>query len=137
MCFSAHNQNSAFCLGLLIMVKIKQALLTLKWHLLFQATYYPGLCEPTTQGGLGFDYFLNLSASEMWLSFLENTPDHEWSMSKVVIWLSDVISASNEICCCFVNYLSNHFLSSSFKIYWTWFYHVDCQHISGQWAIFW
>ncbi|KAL9441653.1 hypothetical protein AB3S75_020200 [Citrus x aurantiifolia] len=48
------------------------------------ATYYPGLCEPTTQGGLGFDYFLNLSASEMWLSFLENTPDHEWSMSKIV-----------------------------------------------------
>ncbi|KAL1567005.1 1,4-alpha-glucan-branching enzyme 3, chloroplastic/amyloplastic [Salvia divinorum] len=48
------------------------------------ATFYPGLCEPTSQGGLGFDYFVNLSASELWLSLLENVPDHEWSMSKLV-----------------------------------------------------
>ncbi|OIT00448.1 PREDICTED: 1,4-alpha-glucan-branching enzyme 3, chloroplastic/amyloplastic isoform X1 [Nicotiana attenuata] len=48
------------------------------------ATLYPGLCDPTSQGGLGFDYFVNLSASEMWLALLENTPDHEWSMSKIV-----------------------------------------------------
>ncbi|KAL4335407.1 hypothetical protein GQ457_07G013250 [Hibiscus cannabinus] len=47
------------------------------------ATFYPGLCEPTSQGGLGFDYYVNLSASDMWLSLLENTPDHEWSMSKI------------------------------------------------------
>ncbi|KAK4420788.1 1,4-alpha-glucan-branching enzyme 3, chloroplastic/amyloplastic [Sesamum alatum] len=47
-------------------------------------TLYPGLCEPTSQGGLGFDYFVNLSASELWLSFLQNVPDHEWSMSKLV-----------------------------------------------------
>ncbi|XVE50704.1 hypothetical protein DITRI_Ditri01bG0184600 [Diplodiscus trichospermus] len=48
------------------------------------ATYYPGLCEPTSQGGLGFDYYVNLSASEMWSSLLESTPDHEWSMSKII-----------------------------------------------------
>ncbi|RVW79930.1 1,4-alpha-glucan-branching enzyme 3, chloroplastic/amyloplastic [Vitis vinifera] len=48
------------------------------------ATYYPGLCEPTSQGGLGFDYYVNLSAPDMWLDFLENIPDHEWSMSKIV-----------------------------------------------------
>ncbi|KAL0000770.1 hypothetical protein SO802_014551 [Lithocarpus litseifolius] len=48
------------------------------------ATFYPGLCEPTSQGGLGFDYYVNLSVSEMWTSFLENVPDHEWSMSKIV-----------------------------------------------------
>ncbi|CAK9163920.1 unnamed protein product [Ilex paraguariensis] len=47
------------------------------------ATLYPGLCEPTSQGGLGFDYFVNFSASEMWLEFLENVPDNEWSMSKI------------------------------------------------------
>lgn len=52
--------------------------------LISQATLYPGLCEPTSQGGLGFDYFVNLSAPEMWLSFLQSVPDHEWSMSKVV-----------------------------------------------------
>lgn len=48
------------------------------------ATLYPGLCEPTSQGGLGFDYFVNLSAPEMWLSLLQSLPDHEWSMSKIV-----------------------------------------------------
>ncbi|XP_048235255.1 1,4-alpha-glucan-branching enzyme 3, chloroplastic/amyloplastic isoform X3 [Ricinus communis] len=48
------------------------------------ATYYPGLCDPTSQGGLGFDYYVNVSASEMWSSFLKNIPDSEWSMSKIV-----------------------------------------------------
>ncbi|KAM7251117.1 hypothetical protein ACFE04_023000 [Oxalis oulophora] len=48
------------------------------------ATYYPGLCDPLSQGGLGFDYYVNMSTSEMWSSFLENVPDHEWSMSKIV-----------------------------------------------------
>ncbi|KAK2970941.1 hypothetical protein RJ640_004733, partial [Escallonia rubra] len=52
------------------------------------ATLYPGLCEPTSQGGLGFDYYVNLSASEMWLWFLENVPDHDWSMSKIVSTLT-------------------------------------------------
>ncbi|KAG7957689.1 hypothetical protein I3843_11G187700 [Carya illinoinensis] len=47
-------------------------------------TVYPGLCEPPSQGGLGFDYYVNLSVPEMWSSFLENVPDHEWSMSKIV-----------------------------------------------------
>ncbi|WJX31671.1 1,4-alpha-glucan-branching enzyme 3, chloroplastic/amyloplastic [Trifolium repens] len=48
------------------------------------ATYYPGLCEPISQGGLGFDYYVNLSAPEMWSTFLETVPDHEWSMTKIV-----------------------------------------------------
>lgn len=56
------------------------------FYFIVQATFYPGLCEPTSQGGLGFDYYVNLSVSEMWSSFLENVPDHEWSMSKVVLF---------------------------------------------------
>ncbi|XP_074310901.1 1,4-alpha-glucan-branching enzyme 3, chloroplastic/amyloplastic [Silene latifolia] len=51
------------------------------------ATLYPGLCEPSSQGGLGFDYYVNLAAPEMWLSLLENVPDKEWSMSKIVTTL--------------------------------------------------
>lgn len=51
--------------------------------LFIQATFYPGLCEPTTQGGLGFDYWVNLSIPEMWLWHLENVPEQEWSMNKV------------------------------------------------------
>ncbi|GMN51639.1 hypothetical protein TIFTF001_020786 [Ficus carica] len=49
------------------------------------ATNYPGVCEPTSQGGLGFDYYVNLSVPEMWSSLLQNVPDHEWSMSKVIV----------------------------------------------------
>ncbi|KAJ9182628.1 hypothetical protein P3X46_006602 [Hevea brasiliensis] len=48
------------------------------------ATFYPGLCEPTSQGGLGFDYYVNISASEMWSSFLKDVPYDEWSMTKIV-----------------------------------------------------
>ncbi|XP_047338104.1 1,4-alpha-glucan-branching enzyme 3, chloroplastic/amyloplastic [Impatiens glandulifera] len=48
------------------------------------ATLFPGLCEPTFQGGLGFDYFVNISATDMWLQFLKNVPDHQWSMTKMV-----------------------------------------------------
>ncbi|KAE9598487.1 putative 1,4-alpha-glucan branching enzyme [Lupinus albus] len=48
------------------------------------ATFYPGLCEPVSQGGLGFDYYVNLSVSEMWTTFLESVPDNEWSMTKIV-----------------------------------------------------
>lgn len=55
----------------------------LAW-IIVQATLYPGLCEPTSQGGLGFDYFVNLSASEMWSSLLGNVPDRDWNMSKVL-----------------------------------------------------
>ena len=50
---------------------------------MMQATFYPGLCEPTNEGGLGFDYFVNMSVSEMWLWFLENVPHQNWSMVKV------------------------------------------------------
>ena len=90
-------QTQHFVLALLLWLRSNKHYLTLKCPLLFQATYYSGLCETTTQGGLGFDYFLNLSALKMWLSFLKNTPDHERSRSKVVIWLSDVNSTSDEI----------------------------------------
>jgi hypothetical protein len=67
--------------------KRKACLVILSYFLfIVQATFYPGLCEPTSQGGLGFDYYVNLSVSEMWSSFLEDVPDHEWSMSKVSLF---------------------------------------------------
>ncbi|KAL0310996.1 UNVERIFIED_CONTAM: 1,4-alpha-glucan-branching enzyme 3, chloroplastic/amyloplastic, partial [Sesamum angustifolium] len=67
-------------------------------------TLYPGLCEPTSQGGLGFDYFVNLSASELWLSFLENVPDLEWSMSKLVSTLIGNKSSADKM----LLYAENH-----------------------------
>ncbi|KAK2639792.1 hypothetical protein Ddye_027587 [Dipteronia dyeriana] len=68
------------------------------------ATYYPGLCDSTSQGGLGFDYFVNLSASEMWLSLLEGTPDHDWSMSKIVSTLKGSGQYSDKM----LMYAENH-----------------------------
>ncbi|XP_020251840.1 1,4-alpha-glucan-branching enzyme 3, chloroplastic/amyloplastic isoform X2 [Asparagus officinalis] len=47
-------------------------------------TVYPGLCELTTQGGLGFDYWVNASVSQMWLWLLQSVPELDWSMNKIV-----------------------------------------------------
>ncbi|KAG8075748.1 hypothetical protein GUJ93_ZPchr0006g43795 [Zizania palustris] len=65
------------------------------------ATFYPGLCEPTTQGGLGFDYWVNLSIPEMWLWHLENVPGQEWSMNKIM----KVLISKN---CNMLSYVENH-----------------------------
>lgn len=73
------------------------------------ATYYPGLCEATSQGGLGFDYYVNLSAPEMWLSFLEKVPDNEWSMSKIVSTLMGNRQYTNKM----LLYAENHSQSIS------------------------
>ncbi|GJW70308.1 1,4-alpha-glucan-branching enzyme 3, chloroplastic/amyloplastic, partial [Tanacetum coccineum] len=35
-------------------------------------------------GRLGFDYYVNPRASDMWLSFLEDVKDSNWSISKIV-----------------------------------------------------
>ncbi|XP_061363910.1 1,4-alpha-glucan-branching enzyme 3, chloroplastic/amyloplastic [Gastrolobium bilobum] len=68
------------------------------------ATYYPGLCEPTSQGGLGFDYYVNLSVSEMWSTFLDSVPDHEWSMTKIVNTLISNREYANKM----LMYAENH-----------------------------
>ncbi|PKA55647.1 1,4-alpha-glucan-branching enzyme 3, chloroplastic/amyloplastic [Apostasia shenzhenica] len=68
------------------------------------ATFYPGLCESTSQGGLGFDYWVNMSVSEMWLWLLENIPDHEWSMNKIV----DVLVGSKQKSDKMLLYVENH-----------------------------
>ncbi|KAL9236281.1 hypothetical protein vseg_010971 [Gypsophila vaccaria] len=73
------------------------------------ATLYPGLCEPSSQGGLGFDYYVNLFAPEMWLSFLENVPEDEWSMSKIVTTLMGNKMYTNKM----LLYAENHSQSIS------------------------
>ncbi|KAD4178773.1 hypothetical protein E3N88_27364 [Mikania micrantha] len=68
------------------------------------ATLYPGLCEPTSQGGLGFDYFVNSRVSEMWLWFLENVQDSNWSMSKIVNTLVGINGSPDKM----LLYAENH-----------------------------
>jgi len=57
------------------------------------------LCEPVSQGGLGFDYYVNLSASEMWVSLLDNVPDNEWSMSKVIAFTFPLLYMAEQDFC--------------------------------------
>ncbi|GKE24629.1 1,4-alpha-glucan-branching enzyme 3, chloroplastic/amyloplastic, partial [Tanacetum coccineum] len=68
------------------------------------ATLYPGLCEPTSQGRLGFDYYVNPRASDMWLSFLEDVQDSNWSMSKIVDTLVGIKGSSDKM----LLYSENH-----------------------------
>ncbi|KAJ7550049.1 hypothetical protein O6H91_07G080600 [Diphasiastrum complanatum] len=51
-------------------------------------TLYPGLCEPIDQGGLGFDYYVSISPSVMWLELIENVADDSWSMNQIAETLS-------------------------------------------------
>lgn len=68
------------------------------------ATYYPGLCESTTQGGLGFDYWVNTTVSEMWLWLFQSVPDQDWSMNKIVGVLASNHQSSDKM----LVYVENH-----------------------------
>ncbi|KAI4366165.1 hypothetical protein MLD38_022079 [Melastoma candidum] len=68
------------------------------------ATSYPGLCDPITEGGLGFDYYVNLAVPEMWSSYLVDTPEQQWSMSKIVSTLAGNRSYTNKM----LTYTENH-----------------------------
>ncbi|KAG0453891.1 hypothetical protein HPP92_025195 [Vanilla planifolia] len=72
-------------------------------------TFYPGLCEPISQGGLGFDYWVNVSVSQMWLWLLEDVPDHDWNMNKIV----DVLVKNNQRSDKMLLYVENHIQSIS------------------------
>lgn len=40
----------------------------------------PGLCVPIEQGGIGFDYRLNMSCPDTWIKYLKEISDDEWDM---------------------------------------------------------
>ena len=44
----------------------------------------PVLGRPVTEGGLGFDYRLGMAIPDLWIDLLKNTPDEQWSMSRLV-----------------------------------------------------
>lgn len=48
------------------------------------ATFYPGLCQPISEGGLGFDYFVCMQPADMWLWLIQNGTDEHWVMSQIV-----------------------------------------------------
>eukprot|EP00340_Litonotus_pictus_P006980 CAMPEP_0170519056 /NCGR_PEP_ID=MMETSP0209-20121228/4602_1 /TAXON_ID=665100 ORGANISM="Litonotus pictus, Strain P1" /NCGR_SAMPLE_ID=MMETSP0209 /ASSEMBLY_ACC=CAM_ASM_000301 /LENGTH=110 /DNA_ID=CAMNT_0010804847 /DNA_START=1204 /DNA_END=1533 /DNA_ORIENTATION=+ len=44
---------------------------------------YPGLGIPIEDGGIGFDYRLNMSVPDMWIKLLKEKRDEEWSMGGI------------------------------------------------------
>ena len=43
----------------------------------------PGMCLPTEQGGVGFDYRLAMGAPDMWIRLLKDTPDEYWDLNSI------------------------------------------------------
>lgn len=43
----------------------------------------PGLCRPINEGGLGFDYRLNMSIPDLWIKLLKEQKDEDWDMMNI------------------------------------------------------
>lgn len=49
----------------------------------------PGLCRPTSEGGLGFDYRLAMAVPDMWIKYLKEVRDDDWEMGHIVHTLTN------------------------------------------------
>lgn len=49
----------------------------------------PGLCRPIVEGGIGFDYRLNMSVPDVWIKYLKEKKDEDWDMSYLVHTLTN------------------------------------------------
>ncbi len=43
----------------------------------------PGLALPISEGGLGFDFRLNMGVPDFWTKLVKDVPDEKWSMSSI------------------------------------------------------
>jgi hypothetical protein len=44
----------------------------------------PALGRPVAEGGMGFDFRLGMAIPDLWIDLLKNTPDEQWTMSRIV-----------------------------------------------------
>lgn len=44
----------------------------------------PGLCRPINEGGVGFDYRLNMSVPDMWIRLLKEVKDEDWEIGGII-----------------------------------------------------
>jgi len=63
----------------------------------------PTLCRPVTEGGLGFDYRLNMSVPDKWIKLLKEVKDDDWNMGNITYTLTN--RRYNEKC---VAYVESH-----------------------------
>ncbi len=63
----------------------------------------PTLCRPVDEGGIGFDYRLNMSVPDKWIQLLKEFKDEDWNMGAITFTLSN--RRYNEKC---VTYVESH-----------------------------
>ncbi len=49
----------------------------------------PGMCQPTKDGGVGFDYRLAMGEPDMWIRLLKDTPDEYWDLNNIYYELAN------------------------------------------------
>ncbi|KAJ3258403.1 alpha-1,4-glucan branching enzyme [Boothiomyces macroporosus] len=49
----------------------------------------PTLCRPVEEGGIGFDYRLNMAVPDMWIKLLKEKSDDDWDMGSIVHTLTN------------------------------------------------
>lgn len=45
---------------------------------------YPTLCKPVKDGGVGFDYRLQMAVPDKWIKLLKEIKDDDWNMGDIV-----------------------------------------------------
>jgi 1,4-alpha-glucan branching enzyme len=63
----------------------------------------PAFCRPWQEGGVGFDYRLQMAIADKWISILKSSSDYDWSMGDIVHTLTN--RRYNEGC---VGYAESH-----------------------------
>lgn len=49
----------------------------------------PGMCIPSQEGGIGFDYRLGMAIPDFWIRLLKDTPDEEWNIWQIWSVMTD------------------------------------------------
>eukprot|EP00899_Mesostigma_viride_P022412 jgi/Mesvir1/3355/Mv06741-RA.1 len=49
----------------------------------------PTLCRPVAEGGVGFDYRLNMAIADKWIEFFSECSDEQWDMGNLVFTLTN------------------------------------------------
>jgi 1,4-alpha-glucan branching enzyme len=60
----------------------------------------PGLCRPTIEGGLGFDYRLSMAVPDMWIKLLKEKTDEDWDLGSICFTLTNRRHREKSICYC-------------------------------------
>lgn len=58
----------------------------------------PALCRPIREGGIGFDYRLGMGVPDMWVWYLKDKEDLDWSIGHMVRMLTNNRKKEKVLC---------------------------------------